>query len=97
VSAAADDIAPLPLSWAAAISDAVTLPTAPSVTQRKGADGSHLLYPPKHAPRRRRRLSGENIAILSGMSGPLPVNLPAVKIIKAKVTLELAMTAESGP
>jgi hypothetical protein len=35
--------------------------------------------------------------LLSRMSGTLPVNLPAVKIIKAKVTLELAMTAQSGP
>ena len=44
VSAAADDLLPR----AATVSDAVTLPTAPSVIQRNGADSSHLLYLPNH-------------------------------------------------
>ena len=78
------------------MSDAVTLPAAPSVKQCDGADNSHLLYPPRHTHRRRRHLSGKTMAILlSRMSGPLPVNLPAVKI-KAKVALEQATKAQRG-
>ena len=82
------------------MSNAVTLPAAPSEKQCDDADGNHLLYPPRHTHRqilrRRRHLSGKNIAILlSRMSGPLPVNLPAVKI-KVKVALEKVTKAQRG-